>query len=135
MWVRHRYPGFADYNRPFLQRSAFGGLALLIVVVIVAQFDAFVSGLTSAVPISAVFVAGSFATGWFVARSARAERADRFTLATEFATRNVAIATAIAVTLLRRVDFAVFATTYFLTELPLMLAATAVFRARTAKAG
>ncbi len=48
---------------------------------------------------------------------------------TEFATRNIAVATAIAVTLLGRVDFALFATAYFLTEVPLMLGAVAVFRA------
>ena len=52
----------------------------------------------------------------------------RFTLATEFATRNMAVATAIALTLAGRVEFAVFATTYFLTEIPLMLCAIVVYR-------
>jgi ACR3 family arsenite efflux pump ArsB len=46
------------------------------------------------------------------------------------ATRNVAIATAVAVTLLGRTEFAVFASVYFLTELPLMLAVVAVRRWR-----
>ena len=59
---------------------------------------------------------------------ARRPAPDRFTLATEFATRNVAVATAIAVTLLGRAEFALFATTYFLTELPLTLLAVAGFR-------
>ena len=40
----------------------------------------------------------------------------------------VAVAAAIAVTLAGRVEFAVFATTYFLSEIPLMLGAIAVFR-------
>jgi len=40
-----------------------------------------------------------------------ASRPDRFTLATEFATRNVGVATPISVTLAGRVEFAVFATT------------------------
>ncbi len=48
----------------------------------------------------------------------------------EFATRNVAIATAVAVTVLQRLDLAVFATTYFLTELPLALLAVFLFRRR-----
>ena len=59
-----------------------------------------------------------------------AEARDRFTLATEFATRNVAVAIAIAVTLLHRAEFATFATTYLLTETPLLLLAVYGFRAR-----
>ena len=58
----------------------------------------------------------------------RAAPADCFTLATEFATRNVAVATAIAVTLSGRVEFAIFGTAYFVTELPMMLGAIAIYR-------
>ena len=49
-------------------------------------------------------------------------------VARTIATRNVAVATTIAVTLLRRSDFAVLAVTYFITEIPLMLLAIGVFR-------
>ena len=66
--------------------------------------------------------------GGFVGGVTGASRSDRFTLATEFATRNIAVAAAIAVTLADRVEFALFATTYFLTEAPLMLGANIVFR-------
>ncbi len=79
-------------------------------------------------PLATMFVAASFVTGWLVGRATGTSPQDRFTLATEFATRNVAVAAAIAVTLAGRVEFAVFATTYFLTEIPLMLGAIAVFR-------
>ena len=128
MLVRHRAPAFADRHRRLFQRIGFGALAALLVFVIAARTQEFLAGLTTAVPMSAVFVVCSFAIGWLVAAIARADGADAFTLATEFATRNVAIATAIAVTLLGRVEFAVFATTYFLTELPLMLLAIAARR-------
>ena len=57
-----------------------------------------------------------------------ASPSDRFTLAAEFATRNIAVATASAVTLAGRVEFALFATTYFLTGAPLMVGAIIVFR-------
>ena len=46
---------------------------------------------------------------------------DRFTLLVEFAVRNIAIA--IAVTILNRTEFAVFATVYFLTQVPLVVSA------------
>jgi BASS family bile acid:Na+ symporter len=134
MWIRSRWPGFAAAHRPAIQRLGFAVLGLLVVFVTWAEFDAFLSGLASTVPLSAAFVALSFAIGWMAAVAGRADRRARFTLAVEFATRNVAIATAVAVTLLHRVDFAVFATTYFLVELPLMLAAVALFRARAAAA-
>jgi hypothetical protein len=49
-------------------------------------------------------------------------------MATEFVTRNIAVPAAIAVTLAGRIGLAVFATTYFLTEAPLMLGAIIVFR-------
>jgi BASS family bile acid:Na+ symporter len=130
MAARRRWPDVADRRGPLLTRLGFGALALLVVFVIVAQRDLFLAGLRSAVPMSAAFVVIAFAAGWLFASAARATRADRFTLAAEFATRNVAVATAIAVTMLGRVEFAVFATTYFLTELPLMLAAVAVHRTR-----
>ncbi len=68
--------------------------------------------------------------GWITAAAVNADRGDRFTIAAEFGTRNVAVATAIAVTMLGRVEFARFATAYFLTELPLMLVAIAAFRSR-----
>ncbi len=134
MWIRSRWPGFAAAHRPAIQRLGFAALALLIVFVTWVELDAFLSGLASTVPLSAAFVVVSFAIGWAAAVAGRADPKVRFTLAAEFATRNVAIATAVAVTLLQRVDFAVFATTYFLVELPLMLAAVAVFRAREGKA-
>jgi len=40
----------------------------------------------------------------------------------------VAMATAIAVTLLGRLEYAVFAAVYFLAEVPLLLGAVAVYR-------
>jgi ACR3 family arsenite efflux pump ArsB len=78
--------------------------------------------------LAAVFVACSFAVGGAVGHAIGAHPTDRLTLAIEFATRNVAVATTIAVTVLGRTDFAIFGTAYFLTEAPLMAAAVVVLR-------
>ena len=97
--------------------------------VIVASDPAmFVHGLRDTVPLAATFVAVSFLAGWLSGTVSGGSPSDVFTLATEFATRNMAVATAIAVTLAGRIEFAVFATTYFLTEIPLMLCAIVVYR-------
>jgi predicted Na+-dependent transporter len=58
----------------------------------------------------------------------RADPAERVTFSLEFGMRNVAVAAAIAVTMLGRIDFAVFGATYFLAELLLMLLLVIAFR-------
>jgi hypothetical protein len=68
------------------------------------------------------------AVGWWAAVIAASDVRDRFTLAAEFGTRNTGVATVIAVTVLGRVEFARFAATYFVTEIPLMLAAVWLYR-------
>jgi ACR3 family arsenite efflux pump ArsB len=75
-----------------------------------------------------VFVCTSFAIGWVTAAVATRDPRDRFTIAAEFGTRNITVALAIAVTLLGRIEFARFATTYALVETPLLLTVVAVFR-------
>ncbi len=76
----------------------------------------------------ATFVAPSFLAGWLSGTVGGASLSDVFTLATEFATRNMAVATAIALTLAGHIEFALFATTYFLTGIPLMRCAIVVYR-------
>jgi BASS family bile acid:Na+ symporter len=127
-WVRRRWPEVAIRYKSTVERASFVGVSLLLTVIIASDVHGFVSTLRTAVPVAVAFIAGAFAIGWatsiFVTRDPR----DRFTLAVEFGTRNVGVALAIAVTVLGRVEFARFGATYFLTEIPLMLGAVAVFR-------
>jgi bile acid:Na+ symporter, BASS family len=133
MFVRHRWPEVAARYERSCRRAALGGLALLIVFVIVQQGPEFARYLRITVRLSAGFVVLSGLAGLAVGGLFARHGADRFTLAVEFATRNVAIATAVAVTLSGRIELAVFATTYFLTEVPIMLTAIALYRWRSAE--
>lgn len=133
MLVRRRWPAVAERHSVGLRRLAAWGLGLLIVIVVWDQQALFRSALVETARLAAAFVLLSFAVGWALGGLLRAEPRERFTLAMEFATRNVAIATAVAVTLLGRIEFAVFATSYFLTELPLALLAVTVFRRSQAR--
>ena len=54
---------------------------------------------------------------------------ERFSVAMVFVVRNVGVATALAVTVLGRLEFAVFATAYFLSQVPLLLVAVLLYRA------
>jgi len=128
MWVRFRRPALAARSQRPMRALGFGGLVVLIVSIVATDPGGFVNGLKGTVPLAAAFVATSFLAGWLVGQVTGGSHADRFTLAAEFATRNIAVATAIAVTLAGRVEFALFATTYFLTEAPLMVAAAVIFR-------
>jgi bile acid:Na+ symporter, BASS family len=130
MAARLCWPAWAQAWRPWFHRAAFVLLGLLLVIVIVVERERVAAVLSQVVLVAAAFVVLSFAAGWTTGAAVRAGDADRFTLAAEFATRNIAIATTIAVTMLGRTEFAVFASVYFLTELPLMLAAIAVWRWR-----
>lgn len=133
MWLRRRSPDRVAGYRPALQQIAFIGIGLLFVLVIVGDIGAFVGGLATMVPLAALFVLMSFAAGWLTAMLVTKDHRDRFTVAAEFGTRNIGVALAIAVTLLGRVEFARFATTYALTEVPIMLGAVVLFRRYVAK--
>jgi BASS family bile acid:Na+ symporter len=128
MTIRHRRPELAERSRVGLQRAAFAAVGLLLALTIGSNWTAFVDGFSSTVPLALLFVLLSLISGWIVAAALGASHSDRFTVATEFATRNVAVATAIAVTLLGEPTFAIFAATYFLTEQPILLAATLLYR-------
>jgi BASS family bile acid:Na+ symporter len=128
MWARFSLPALAGRSQRYLRAVGVGGIVALIVLIVASDPVGFVNGLAGTVPLAATFVAASFLAGWLVGGVTGASPSDRFTLATEFATRNIAVAAAIAVTLAGRVEFALFATTYFLTEAPLMLGAIIVFR-------
>lgn len=128
MAVRRWRPALAERHARAVRRLAFGALGTLIVIVMRDQSELFRREWASTVQVAGLFVLASFAVGWALGGLLRAGPRERFTLATEFATRNVAVATAVAVTLLGRIEFAVFATSYFLTELPLALLAVTAFR-------
>lgn len=127
MWVRSRAPAFAATHRSHLQRGAMAAIALILALVILESPRAFAAELGTTVPLAAAFIVCSMVAGWATSVAVTTDRRDRFTLAAEFGTRNFAAAAAIAVTMLGRIEFARFATTYFLTELPIMMAAIWLF--------
>lgn len=128
MWLRHRCPVWVTRLHGRLRRLGFAGLAALVTLIVSSDAAALTRDLHATVPLAATFVAMSFGVGWLMAAGVESNRADRFTVASEFATRNVAVATVVAVSLAGRLEFALFATTYLLTEIPLMLGAIWTFR-------
>lgn len=131
-YIRHRWPQWAVGRRAALQGMSFVGVGLVLLFIILSDPRAFVVELPHTVPIATLFISCSALVGWATAAVVTRDPRDRFTIAVEFGTRNLGVAMAVAVTVLGRVEFARFAYTYFLAELPLMLFAVAAFRRRYA---
>jgi BASS family bile acid:Na+ symporter len=128
MAARAWAPAAAARHRPGLQRFAFVGIALVLSMVLARDFRTFAATLPVMVPLAGLFVVGSLALGWGAAMPFSRDPRDRFTMAAEFGTRNIAVAITIAVTLLGRAEFAPFAAVYALIEVPILLGAVAIFR-------
>jgi bile acid:Na+ symporter, BASS family len=129
MLLRWRAEAFAVRYAAALQRAAYIGVGILLVLIILDAPQAFAVSFATGMPVAVLFVTASVVAGWLTAAAVTGDRRNRFTIAAEFGARNVGIATAIAVTVLGRVEFARFAATYALIEIPILLAAVALFRA------
>ena len=72
----------------------------------------------------------AMAVGWVIGQVIGRKRSDSITFAILFPVRNIALATTIAVTLMGRLEYAAFATAYFLSEAFFLLWAVVFFRYR-----
>ena len=103
-----------------------GALVALVVFVIQDQADKLGAQIGSLLIATALFtlltlMAGA-ATAWKLGLNAH----EQFTFAVEYAARNLAIATVVGATLLGHTEFVVFAAAFFITQVPLMLAAVMI---------
>jgi bile acid:Na+ symporter, BASS family len=105
------------------------GILALCAFVIVARFDQLKTDWKFAASASALLALASMTIGWTVSRVLRMDQANSVALVISFAVRNVGLATAIAITLMNRIEYAVFSTVYFLSEVVLVLGAVAALRA------
>ena len=128
MIVRVRFPEILSRHHATFSRATFALIGLLLAVIIGSRFRLFLEQLSTTVLLALLFVVGSLAIGALIGLATRAARHEWVTLSLEFGTRNVPVAAAIAVTMLHRIDFALFGATYFLAELPVLLLSAAVFR-------
>jgi bile acid:Na+ symporter, BASS family len=128
MGIRRRWPDITRRHGRTLLGVSIATLAALLGFIIVQEAEHFASTLPHIAAAAALLTVLAFGAGWATGWARGAGARDRFTVAMVFIVRNVGIATAIAVTVLGRVEFAVFATAYFLSQVPILLAAVLVFR-------
>jgi len=134
MLLRHRFPVVSERHGPGLRRLSVLGIVALVAFVIYDQRHVFAQSFGAVAAASAAFTGLSMVLGFSVGWLGRLDAADRFTLLAEFAVRNLGIAAIVAATVLGRLEFLVFAAAFFLVQVPMMLAAVAVFRAAGTRA-
>jgi bile acid:Na+ symporter, BASS family len=128
MGIRRSWPDVTKRHARTLLGFSVATLAALLGFIIMQQAEQFASALTDLTAAAGALTVLAFGAGWATGWASSAGARERFSVAMVFVVRNVGIATAIAVTALGRVDFAVFATAYFLAQVPLLLAVILVFR-------
>jgi BASS family bile acid:Na+ symporter len=128
MGIRRRWPDITKTHGRVLLGFSIATVAALLGFIIVKEAEHFASALTDIAAAAALLTVLAFGAGLATGWTSGARAIDRCTVRMVFVVRSVGIATAIAVTVLGRVEFAVFATAYFLAQVPILLAAILVFR-------
>ena len=130
MGARGRWPVWIAAHRPALQAASLAGTVALLASVAWGEADLFLRSLGPTAAIALSFTVLTMLAGWLVGRALSDAAADHFTLLIEFSTRNLAIATVVAVTLLGRPEFVVVAAAFFIVQSAVALSAVGFFRLR-----
>jgi bile acid:Na+ symporter, BASS family len=126
---------FAARIGPMIQAACIAGIGGIIAMIVVVQADLLVVEWKPAAVASLALMTVAMAGGWLMSALMGLQTTERIAFAVIFSVRNVALAMAVAVTLLGRVEYAAFAVVYFLTEVPLLLGVVAICRRRPARSG
>jgi BASS family bile acid:Na+ symporter len=132
MAVRRWKPTWAVRYRTTVHNLCLAGIAFLVVYVLVNRWAQVAAEWRQTALAGVSFVGAALAVGLAVARLLRLDANDRIAVGIAFAVRHVALTTAIAVTLLNRIELAVFSVVYFLAEVPVLLSVAAMHRRRYA---
>jgi BASS family bile acid:Na+ symporter len=135
MVLRRVVPRFTSRIGSVIQAACVVGIAGVIVLVAVVQTDLLTAEWKPAAAASLALMSVAMAAGWLTSALMGLPTAERMTFAVVFSTRNVALASAVAVALMGRVDYAAFGVVYFLTEVPLLLGVVGLYRRRQARSG
>lgn len=130
MWLRQRRPDIAIAYGPRLQRIAFIVIATLIAVGIAVGEDPemAVAGFRRALVAAGLWTVTAMAIGYAVASLLRLSAADRFTFLIEFSTRNIAIATIVAISGLASIELTFFSGAYIAVGYPIAVVAVLLRR-------
>lgn len=130
MAIRWQWPDITARHGRTMLGISIAAFAALLGVVIANETDQFINAFGDIVVATGLLTILAFSAGWGMAWASGAVLTDRFTVGMVFVVRNAGIATAMAVTVLGRLEFAVFATAYFLTQMPILVFLVVLFKYR-----
>jgi BASS family bile acid:Na+ symporter len=128
MSARRLWPAVAERHGRLLLRVGIATLVVLLGLVIVEQSERFADAFTEIASAASLLTVLTFGAGWLTGFATGCGPRSRFAVGMVFAVRNAGVATAVAVTALGRIEFAVFATAYFLSQFPILLCGALLFR-------
>jgi BASS family bile acid:Na+ symporter len=128
MAIRRCRPEITARHGRALLAFSIVALVALLALIIAEEAEHFAGALADIAATSTLLTGLAFGAGWATGWMSGAGPADRFTVGMVFVVRNVGVATALAVTVLGRVEFAVFATAYFIAQAPILVVAVLLFR-------
>jgi len=121
MALRAWRPGLvAAVRRPFRALSLLA-LGCLVALILIDQRQGLGAALGAALPVALPFCLLTMGAGFLLGALARIPPGDRFTLLIEFSTRNLGLVAIMGALVLGEVKLVLFATLFFLVELPLVL--------------
>jgi BASS family bile acid:Na+ symporter len=128
MAFRRLWPVAAERSQRGLLLLSIGLLVGVIGLIVAHESERVVAELGQVAVAVAALTGLALSAGWATSWAGGAGAAERFTTGVVFAVRNVGIATTLAVTALGQVEFAGFATAYFLAQAPLLLVVALTYR-------
>jgi len=121
MLLRRWQPRTVHRQKRALRRLSLLALSALIALILYDQRELLRAASPDIAVVASLFSAGAMVTGWTLGWLVGLSASDRFTLLLEFTARNLAITALVGITVLDRADFVLFATLFFLTQVPLVL--------------
>ena len=126
--LRSRFPDFERRFHRLLKRIALICVAVLGGYIIFSDRRGFADGFGSTMISALILTLAGMVVGYVVSRIFGLDRRDSITLLLISPVKNFGVAIAIAVSILHQTEFALFATTMFMAQLPILLGAGLILR-------
>lgn len=128
MWLRHARAALVERHRRLMQRASVAALALLIVLIVHDQPDAFRHDLVTNIILALLFTGFAMLAGWAIAKALALDTSIAFVFVVEFSARNLGIGAVVAVGSLARPEIIAFGTVVFLTQAVVLLGGIVTYR-------
>jgi BASS family bile acid:Na+ symporter len=121
MTLRAWRPDLVAAARIPLRVSSLLALGCLVALILIDQRHGLSAAFSTAIPVAVPFCILTMTAGFVIGALARLSAVDRFTLLIEFSTRNLGLVAILGAVILGQVKLVLFATLFFLVELPMVL--------------